>query len=179
VPDFVSAQRYLPGMRGIQFTAGTVNGLNVNAASEDFAFHAGVAMSTYNRRTDRWLIGMEYLEKRHIYSEKGIPQAQFTMEAGYYLKLFSDWRKMFFVSLGASALSGYETVNWDNKLLPDGATIDNKDSFLYGGALTLEMETYLSDRIVFLVNVRERLLGGSSVGNLNTQFGLGLKFIIN
>jgi hypothetical protein len=41
VPDFVSAQRYLPGQRGIQFTAGTVNGLNVNAASEDFAFHAG------------------------------------------------------------------------------------------------------------------------------------------
>jgi DNA-3-methyladenine glycosylase II len=27
--------------------------------------------------------------------------------------------------------------------------------------------------------VRERLLGGSSVGNLNTQLGLGLKFIIN
>jgi hypothetical protein len=27
--------------------------------------------------------------------------------AGYYLKLFSDWRKMFFVSLGASALGGY------------------------------------------------------------------------
>jgi hypothetical protein len=85
---------------------------------------------------------------------------------------------MFFVSLGASALGGYETVNWDNKLLPDGATIDNKDSFLYGGALTLEMETYLSDRIVFLVNVRERLLGGSSVGNLNTQIGLGIKCYI-
>jgi hypothetical protein len=162
-------------MRGIQFTAGTVNGLNVNAASENFAFHAGVALPAYTRRTDRWLIGME----RHIYSEKGIPQAQFTMEAGYYLKLFSDWRKMFFVSLGASALGGYETVNWDNKLLPDGATIDNKDGFLYGGALTLEMETYLTDRIVFLVNVRERLLGGSSVGNLNTQIGIGLKFIIN
>jgi hypothetical protein len=86
---------------------------------------------------------------------------------------------MFFVSLGASALAGYETVNWNEKLLPDGATINNADGFLFGGALTLEMETYLSDRIVLLVNVRERLLGGSSVGNLNTQLGLGLKFIIN
>ena len=122
---------------------------------------------------------MEYLEKRHIYSEKGIPQTQFTMEAGYYLKLFSDWRKMFFVSLGASAQGGYETINWNEKLLPYGATVNNADGFLYGGALTLEMETYLSDRIVFLVNVRERLLGGSSVGNLNTQLGLGVKFIIN
>ena len=52
-------------------------------------------------------IGMEYLEKRHIYSETGIPQSQFTMEAGYYLKLFSD--------------CGYESINWNNKLLPDGA----------------------------------------------------------
>ena len=179
VPDFVSAQRYLPGQRGIHLTAGTVNGLNLNAASEDFAFHAGVALSAYTRRTDRWLIGMEYLEKRHIYREKGIPQSQFTMEAGYYLKLFSDRRKMFFVSLGASALGGYETVNWNEKLLSDGATVNNADGFLYGGALTLEMETYLSDRIVLLVNVRERLLGGSSVGNLNTQLALGLKFIIN
>jgi hypothetical protein len=101
------------------------------------------------------------------------------MEAGYYLKLFSDRRKMFFVSLGASALGGYETVNWNEKLLPNGATIDNKDGFLYGGALTLEMETYLSDRIVLLINVQERLLGGSSVGNLNTQLAFGLKFIIN
>jgi hypothetical protein len=61
----------------------------------------------------------------------------------------------------------------------DGATINNKDAFLYGGALTLEAETYLTDRIILLVNVRERLLAGSSVGKLNTQFGLGLKFIIN
>jgi hypothetical protein len=179
VPDFASAQRYLPGMRGIQFTAGTVNGLNFNVAGEDFAFHAGVAMSACTRRADRWMIGMEYLEKRHIYNEKGIPQAQFSMEAGYYLKLFSDRRKIFSVSLGASALAGYETVNWNEKLLPDGATINNGDAFLYGGALTLEIENYLSDRTVFLVNVRERCLRGSSVGSFNTQFGLGIKIIIN
>jgi hypothetical protein len=45
--------------------------------------------------------------------------------------------------------------------------------------LTLEVETYLSDRVVLLVNVRERLFAGSSVGKLNTQAGLGLKFIMN
>jgi hypothetical protein len=175
VPE-LPAQRYLPGQQGVQITAGTVNGLNVNAASEDSAFHAGVVLSAYTRRTDRWLIGMECLETRPIYRETGIPQVQFTVEAGYCLKLFSDWRKMFFVSLGASALMGYETVNWNNKLLSDGATVNNADGFLFGGALTFEMETYLSDRIVLLVNVREQLLGGSSVGNLNTQLGLGLKF---
>lgn len=58
----------------------------------------------------------------------------------------SDRRKTFFRSLGLSALVGYETSNWGDKLLPDGATLLDKDCFIYGGALTLELETYLTDR---------------------------------
>jgi hypothetical protein len=86
---------------------------------------------------------------------------------------------MFFLSLGASAMGDYETINWNNKLLPDGATINNSDTFLYGGALTFELETYLSDRFVLILNIRERLLIGSSIGKFNTQTGLGIKFTIN
>ena len=168
------AQRYLPGIRGLQFTTGTVNGLNPQEG-----FHAGMALSTYNKRADRWVFGFEYLEKRYAYKELNVPQSQFTLDAGYYLKFLSDPRKTFFASLGASAMAGYETINWDKKLLPDGATINNADAFLYGAAITLELETYLTDRLVLLSNVRERLLIGSSIGKLNTQFGIGLKFIIN
>jgi hypothetical protein len=173
VPE-LSAQRYLPGMRGLQITAGTENGLN----PED-GFHAGAAFSQYTKSAGRWVLGVEYLEKRHPYKGISIPQSQFTVDAGYYLKFLSDPRKTFFLSVGASAMAGYESVNWNDKLLFDGATINNKDAFLYGGALTLETETYLTDRIVLLVNVRERLLAGSSVGKLNTQAGIGIKFIIN
>jgi hypothetical protein len=110
--------------------AGTVNGLNVDFTTHNFAFYTGIAMSGYTRRTDRWLVGIEYLEKRHIYEDWSIPQAQITLDAGYYLKFYSDWRKMFFLSLGASAMGGYETINWNNKLLPDGATINNSDTFI-------------------------------------------------
>jgi hypothetical protein len=173
VPE-VSAQRYIPGLHGIQFTLGAVNGLNLKDG-----FHTGIAFSTYTKRADRWVFGAEYLEKRHPYADTNIPQSQFTAEAGYYLKFLSDWSKTFFFSLGASAMAGYETVNWNDKLLFDGATINNCDAFLYGGALTLEMEIYLTGRIVLLANVRERLLTGSSVGQLNTQSGVGIKFIIN
>jgi hypothetical protein len=174
VPEFVSAQRYLPGMRGLQVTAGTVNGLN----PED-GFHSGIAFSQYTKSADRWVFGAEYLEKRHPYKRLNIPQSQFTIEGGYYLKFLSDPRKTFFLSIGASATAGYESINRNDKLLYDGATVNNRDAFLYGGALTLEAETYLADRIVLLVNVRERLLAGSSAGKFNTQLGLGIKFIIN
>jgi hypothetical protein len=73
----------------------------------------------------------------------------------------------------------YEAINWDKKLLFDGATINDKDNFLYGGALTLEVEAYLTNRLVLVANARERFLQGSSIGKLNAQFGIGFKFIIN
>jgi hypothetical protein len=140
VPE-LPAQRYIPGQRGFQFTAGTVNGLNLNFASRDFAYYAGIAMSAYTKRIDHWTIGLEYLEKRHIYENWTVPQSQITLDAGYFLKFYSDWRKMFFLSIGASGMGGYETVNWNRKLLPDGATLNNSDAFVYGGALTFELET--------------------------------------
>ncbi|MDR0541179.1 MAG: conjugal transfer protein TraO [Dysgonamonadaceae bacterium] len=169
-----SAQRYLPGQRGLQVTGGTVNGMNLKSG-----FHSGIAFSQYTEGADRWMLGIEYLEKRHPYRDIQIPQSQVTVDAGYYLKFLSDWRKIFFLSVGASAVAGYETVNRNEKLLFDGATINNKDAFIYGGALTLEAEIYLSDRIVLLCNIRERLLGGSSAGKLNSQIGIGIKVIIN
>jgi len=173
------AQRYLPGQKGVQFTAGTVNGLNLETQSPDFAFHAGAAFSSYTKNENRWVFGGEYLEKCFLYRDFSIPQTQITVEGGYYLSFLSDGSKTVFFSLGASFLTGYETVNWGKKQLPDGATIQNKDSFLYGCALTLETEVFLTDWLVLLVSVRERVLGGSSVGLLNTEMGLGVKFIIN
>ena len=173
VPE-LPAQRYLPGMKGLQFAAGTVNGLNPKEG-----FHAGMALSNYTKSANRWVFGVEYLEKHHPYKELIIPQSQFTADVGYYLKFLSDPRKTFFLSAGVSAVAGYETINWNEKLLYDGATIDISDAFIYGGALTLESETYLSDRLVLLTNVRERLLMGSPVGKFNTQIGIGIKIIIN
>ena len=41
------------------------------------------------------------------------------------------------------------------------------------------METFLSDRLVLLLNVRQRVLFGSGIGHFNTLLGFGLKFIIN
>ena len=75
-------------------------------------------------------------------------------------------------------MMGYETSNWGDKLLYDGATLTSKDAFIYGGAITFEIETYLSDNVVFLLNARERILWGSSIGLFHTQIGAGLKFIL-
>lgn len=47
---------------------------------------------------------------------------------------------------------------------------------LYGGALSAEVEVALCERLALVVNVRQRALGGSSIGAFHTLFGFGFKF---
>ncbi|MDL2228312.1 conjugal transfer protein TraO [Bacteroidales bacterium OttesenSCG-928-K03] len=178
VVNEVYAQRYLPGQQGIQITAGMADGLHWND-NTNFAYYFGVSVATYTKNANRWVVGAEYFHKKYQYREISIPLEQYTAEAGYYLKFLADRKKVFFLSLGLSGMLGYESSNRGEKLLYDGATLLNKDAFIYGGAATLEMELFLCDRIVFLMNVRERLLFGSSIGKFHTQFGIGFKLIIN
>lgn len=56
------AQRYLPGMKGIQVTGGLSDHMRFRSG-DGFGYHAGVAMATYTKNANRWVIGGEYLEK--------------------------------------------------------------------------------------------------------------------
>ena len=164
-----SAQRCLPKMQGIE-----VNGSFVDSKSLSAAFSGGVALSAYTKNGSKWVFGGEYLQREYGYSDTTIPVAQFTAEGGYYKKLITDASKTLFVYGGASVLAGYESVNWGKTLLDDGARLTDKDSFLYGGALTLNIEVY-----ALTGNVRERCLWGNDTGHFHTQYGIGLKLIIN
>lgn len=145
----------------------------------ELGYYFGLSMATYTKHANKWVFGAEFLNKYYPYKDDRIPVSQFTGEGGYYLKFLSDHNKVVLFSLGGSALAGYETSNWGEKTLFDGSTLRNKDRFIYGGAITLEMETYLSDRVVLLLTARERILWGTSTGHFHFQYGLGLKFIIN
>lgn len=172
------AQRYLPGQKGVQFMASAVDGFNLSKGEKQ-AFALGIGMATYNKSGNRWLLGAEYLQKQYGYKDELIPVSQFTGEFGYLINVLSDHSKTVFFSLGGSAMAGYETVNRSKKDLPDGAMLVNDGQLLYGGAVAFEIETFLSDRLVLLVNARERILYGSTVGKFHFQLGVGFKYIIN
>ena len=59
-----------------------------------------------------------------------------------------------------------------------GSTLHDRDAFIYGGALTLDVECYVADRVALLANLRERCLWGGDTRKFHTQFGIGVKFII-
>ena len=173
------AQRCLPGMKGIRLTAGMADGFYANSASNNAGYSFGASLATYTKGEHQWVFGAEYLRRYHPYRESRIPVEQFTAEGGFFCDVLSDVSKTFFLSAGVSALAGYETVNGGKKLLFDGSTIRNKDGFVYGGAITLQAETYLTDRLVLLLYGRERCLWGGSTGYFHAQYGLGLKIMMD
>jgi len=86
------------------------------------------------------------------------------------LSCYPTVRKCFFQSFGLSALARYETSNRGNKLFYGDSKLLNKDAFIYGEVSTLELETYLIDRQVFLINAPERVLMGLPLGSLIHNF---------
>ena len=173
------AQRCLPKMKGIRLTAGMADGFYSSSSKNETGYTFGASLATYTKGGHQWVLGAEYLRRYHPNRESRIPVEQFTGEGGFFSGVFSDGSKTFFLSAGISALACYETVNGRKKLLFDGSTVRNKDGFIYGGAITLQAETYLSDRLVLLLYGRERCLWGGSTEHFHTQYGVGLKIMLD
>ena len=117
----------------------------------------GATLSSYARGGNKWVYGVEYLQTNHDYRSTTIPAAQFTAEGGFYYNFLSDAKKTLY----------------------DGARLNNGDAFVYGCAATLDMEVYLADFIALTASLRERFLWGGSMGVCHTEYGIGVKFIIN
>lgn len=173
----LSAQRYLPGQQGLQAIGGTTDGYGL-IRHRNVGFYIGIARSSYTFSANRWVYGVEYLNRHYCYKHTPMPVVQFTADGGYYYQFLSNPGKDVFLSVGGLLMTGYETSNWGKKKLPDGATLLDKDGFLYGGAVAFEMEAFITDRLVLLLNIKERLLFGSSVGKFHFQSGIGVKYII-
>lgn len=171
-----NAQRCLPGMQGIEVKAAMTDGFRMGGNDGGHSF--GALLSTYTKNGNKWSLGGEYLLKNSPYNDVKIPVAQFTAEGGYHFKVLSDARKIVFLYAGVSALAGYETVNWGEPMMPDGSRLTDGDNFIYGGALTLELSAYLTDKIVLLVNGRQRMLFGGDCGKFHSQVGVGIRLMI-
>lgn len=172
------AQRCLPGMSAIEVRADMVNGF-YTGNSRNCGYDFGVFYSVFKGNANTWSFGGEYLQNYKPYGEKGrIPVAQFTGEVGYNLHIVSDYSQTFHLYGGVWVLGGYETVNWGKHTLSDGSTIRNGDAFIYGGALTLSADFYLSDRLALGAHIKERFVFGNDTGHFLTQFGVHVKLTI-
>lgn len=75
-----------------------------------------------------------------------------------------------------SGLAGYETVNWGESVLQDGSTIQAKDAFIYGCAVTLSADFFLSDHVALGTHLKEKFVFGNDTGHFLFTYGIHLKY---
>ena len=169
------AQRLIPKQRGME----VVGSIPLIKGEKFFAkdnFGVGVSLTRYLKRENYAFVLAEYEQQNMPYRSYNVKLKDALLQVGYMHPVFSDNGKNVFFYGGVSALGGYEQLNEDKKLLPDGATLLDRSRFVYGGAVHGSVEVFLTDRVLFLVKAQGRFLFGTDVHRFRPAVSAGLRF---
>ena len=169
------AQRLIPKQRGIEVVGSVplIKGEKFLAADN---FGIGTSLTRYLSRENYTFVMAEYEQQNMPYRSYNVKLKDALLQVGYMHPIFSDNGKNVLLYSGISALGGYEELNEDKKLLPDGATLLDRSRFVYGGAVHGSVEVFLTDRVLFLVKAQGRFLFGTDVHRFRPAVSAGLRF---
>ena len=169
------AQRLIPKQRGIEVVGSVplIKGEKFLAADN---FGIGTSLTRYLSRENYTFVMAEYEQQNMPYRSYKVKLKDALLQVGYMHPIFSDNGKNVLLYSGISALGGYEELNEDKKLLPDGATLLDRSRFVYGGAVHGSVEVFLTDRVLFLVKAQGRFLFGTDVHCFRPAVSAGLRF---
>ena len=169
------AQRLIPKQRGME-VVGSVPLIKGEKLFAKDNFGVGVSLTRYLKRENYTFVGVEYEQQNMPYRDYGVKLKDALLHLGYMHPILSDNGKNVFFYGGISALGGYEQLNEDKKLLPDGATLLDRSRFVYGGAVHGSVEVFLTDRVLFLIKAQGRFLFGTDVHRFRPAVSAGLRF---
>ena len=169
------AQRLIPKQRGIE-VMGSVPLIKGEKLFTGDNFGVGILLTRYLGRENYTFVGVEYEQQNMPYRSYNVKLKDALLQVGYMHPVLSDRGKNVFLYGGVSALGGYEQLNEDNKLLPDGATLLDHSRFVYGGAVHGSVEVFLTDRVLFLIKAQGRFLFGTDVHRFRPAVSAGLRF---
>lgn len=169
------AQRLIPKQRGIE-VLGSVPLIKGEKLFAGDNFGVGISLTRYLKRENYTFASLEYEQQNMPYRSYNIPMKDILLHLGYMQPVLADRGKNVLVYVGVSALCGYEELNRDKKLLPDGATLLDRSRFVYGGAVHGSVEVFLTDRVLFLVKIQGRILFGSDVHRFRPALLAGFRF---
>ena len=169
------AQRLIPKQRGIE-VLGSVPLIKGEKPFTGDNFGVGISLTRYLKKENYTFASLGYEQQNLPYRSYNIPMKDILLQVGYMHPVLSDRGKNVFLYSGISALGGYEQLNEDNRLLPDGATLLDHSRFVYGGAVHGSVEVFLTDRVLFLVKAQGRFLFGTDVHRFRPAVSAGLRF---
>ena len=171
------AQRLIPKQRGIE-VVGSVPLIKGEKFFGKDNFGLGISLTRYLKRENYTFVLAEYEQQNVPYRSYNVNLKDALLQVCYMHQILSDNGKNVFLYGGISALGGYEEINEDQKLLPDGATLLDRSCFVYGGAVHGSVEVFLTDRLLFLVKAQGRFLFGTDVHRFRPALSAGLRFNI-
>ena len=169
------AQRLIPKQRGIE-VVGSVPLIKGEKLFTGDNFGVGISLPRYLKKENYTFVMAEYEQQNMPYRSYNVKLKDALLQVGYMHPILSDKGKNVLLYGGISALGGYEQLNEDKKLLPDGATLLDRSRFVYGGAVHGSLEVFLTNRILFLVKVQGRFLFGTDVHRFRPALSAGFRF---
>lgn len=169
------AQRLIPKQKGIE----VIGSLPIIKGEKLFAkgnFGLGLSLTRYLKRENYAFMGMDYEQQNMPYRSYDVKLKDAFGHLGYMQPIVSDNGKNVFAYAGISALGGYEELNEDKKLLLDGAKLLDDSHFVYGGAVHLSIECFLSDNVLLLLKGQGRILFGTDVHHFRPAVSAGIRF---
>ena len=169
------AQRLIPKQRGIEVVGSVplIKGEKLLAADN---FGMGAALTRYLGRENYTFVMAEYEQQNMPYRDYDVKLKDALLHLGYMHPIMSDNGKNVLLYGGVSALGGYEEINEDKPFLPDGAKLLDRSRFVYGGALHLSLECFLTDNVLLLLKGQGRVLFGTDVHRFRPALSAGFKF---
>lgn len=169
------AQRLIPKQKGME-VVGSVPLVKGEKFFGKDNFGLSISLTRYLKRENYTFVLAEYEQQNVPYRDYGVKLKDAFLQVGYMHPVLSDNGKNVFLYGGISALGGYEQLNEDKKLLPDGATLLDRSHFVYGSAVHGSVEVFLTDRLLFLVKAQGRLLFGSDIHRFRPALSAGFRF---
>lgn len=171
------AQRLIPKQRGIE-VVGSVPLIKGEKLFTGDNFGVDISLPRYLKKENYTFVMAEYEPQNMPYRSYNVKLKDALLQVGYMHPILSDNGKNVLLYGGISVLGGYEEINEDKRLLPDGATLLDRSRFVYGSAVHGSLEVFLTDRLLFLVKAQGRLLFGSDVHRFRPALSAGLRFNI-
>ena len=173
LPTAVQAQRLVPSQKGLEVSASVPI---VKSLLKQDDFGVALSLSHYLKRGKYTFLSAGYEQQALSYRSYQVPLRDYLLQMGYAHPLLSDKGKNVYFYLGTSALVGYEQLNRDKMILPDGAKLLDGSRWVYGAGLHTSMELFLTDRIIVGGKAQLRYLFNSDVHRLRPMLGLGLRY---
>ncbi|RZQ68038.1 conjugal transfer protein TraO [Porphyromonas gingivalis] len=168
------AQRLIPGQKGMEIT-GSLPVINGEKLFRKDHFGVGISFTRYLKSENYAFLAAEYEQQDMAYRSYRVPMKDAFLQVGYMHPVLSDGGKNLFVCAGISALGGYEELDRGRTFLPDGARLSDRSGFVYGGAVHLSMELFLTDSLLLLVKAQGRLCFGSDVNLFRPALSAGFR----